>query len=602
VGQRLQWNDPQTLVDGLYPLGYPLVLRLAAERGLDALRIGQILSWGGGFLTLGALFLLVYSMTGSVIMAVAGSALLLTNGQFLYHATFEGNDLLAAGLQAAAVLMLWYGLSDQPTPRSRLWISLSGVLLGLAYLARHTALLLLPIALLCTILRYGRSRRDVLSAVALYSAGFLAVTAVQWIPSLIAYHNPFYNHHAKNVWFRMYGQRDFINNWRKVPDTISLREVIALDPGRFLLHWYTQVRSALVTTMLWPWPLQIGWVLALALLLFARQPGPSRRLLLVMIVAATVIVTAMVWLAPRFLLVSLWTEAVLIAWLAWYLTRLLPLSKRSQLATAGGALLILAVLSQWQGLRDWLRTPPLIYPLEVNSFLRIAGMQDASRVATNDRYLHATDEPFRTRYSRTYQVDESPSTVGELLEKEAAANWEYLVMDYSSGQGNYQDMGDAFRNDKQRLAPLSLADRRDVFCVLPCKLSEATPVDLVFGQGMHLVGYRLLRTQGAGALYLYWRAEGALGSSNKVSVRLRDEANRVIFQKDNIPQLGTWPTTQWRSGDLVVDFYSWRLDPQNNDYALSILVYDEASLEPMAATTPTGEITGPLIDLEPLSR
>jgi hypothetical protein len=601
VGQRLQWNDPRTLVDGLYPLGYPFVLRLAAEWGFDALRVGQILSWGGGLLAIGALFLLVYSLTGSILIAVAGSVLLLTNGQFLYHATFEGNDLLAAGFQAAAILMLWYGLADRPTRRLKLWLALSGILLGFAYLARHTALLLLPIALFCTVLRYGRSRRDVVSAVALYSAGFLAVTAVQWVPSLIAYHNPFYNHHAKNVWFRIYGQRDYINNWRKVPDTISLRQVIALDPGRFFLHWVEQVRSALVTTMLWPWPLQIGWVLALPLLLFARQPGPSRRLLLVMVVAATIIGTAMVWVAPRFLLVPQWTEAALLAWLAFYLTRRLPLSKRSQLASAGGALLILAAVSQWQGVRDWLRTPPLVYPLEVNSFLRLAGMQDASRVATNDRYLHATDEPFRTRYALTYRVDASPSTVDELLERGPAADWEFLVMDYSSGQGNYQDMGEDFRQERARLAPLALSERRDIFCVLPCMASEAVPIDLTFGPGIHLVGYRLLETQNAGALYLYWRAERALGSSYKVSVRLKDEAGRVIFQKDNVPQLGTRPTTQWQPEALVVDFYSWQLDPDQDDYGVSILLYDEDSMELLTATTPGNETTGPLIDLLPAS-
>lgn len=41
IGQKVRWNDLQTLSHGFYPLGYPLLLSLAIEVGLDSLRFGM---------------------------------------------------------------------------------------------------------------------------------------------------------------------------------------------------------------------------------------------------------------------------------------------------------------------------------------------------------------------------------------------------------------------------------------------------------------------------------------------------------------------------------------------------------------------------------
>ena len=123
-----------------------------------------------------------------------------------------------------------------------------------------------------------------------------------------------------------------------------------------------------------------------------------------------------------------------------------------------------------------------------------------------------------------------------------------------------------------------------------------------FGPGMHLAGYRLHGTPREGALYLYWRANIKLTSSYKVSVRIIDPAGKVFYQTDTVPELWTWPTTEWHPQDLVVDFYQWHLDQECNGCSLSILVYDETSLEPVTATTSAGEQVGPLIPLRSLAR
>ena len=103
-------------------------------------------------------------------------------------------------------------------------------------------------------------------------------------------------------------------------------------------------------------------------------------------------VTAFVWVAPRFLLVSLWVEAILIAWLAFRLTRSVPSDEKLSLEIVGGILIIAAIILQWRGTTNWLSTPQMTRPQEVNEFLRMAGMKDAERTATNYHYLHAVDE------------------------------------------------------------------------------------------------------------------------------------------------------------------------------------------------------------------
>lgn len=602
IGWNLNPREPKTMVDGFYPLGYPLLLRFAVEWGLDALRVGQFLSWAGGLLALAALFLLVYLLTGGITIAAAASLLLLINRHFLTYATYEGNDMLAAGLQAASVATFCYAIEGDASPWAGRCLIVSSVLLGLAYLTRYTALMLLPIALLGVALAYNRYPRLSLGTFALYLSAFLAVTAVQWVPSWIVYHNPFYNMQAKNVWFGIYGQGDWVNNWNKVPDTISLVEVIALDPDRFLRHWLGQVYSALATPQLWPWAFHIGWIVALPFLLVAQRPRIGVRLVLILSAIFPMVVTAMAWLTPRFLLFSMWMEAVLIAWLAWRLMQLLPVSKTRPSTIASRVLTVLALSLQWEGAWDWWRAKPLEDPVKVNDFLRLAGMEDPNLVATNNPYLHATDDPSRTRYAQTYWVDPSPATVAELLGKPSAARWQFLVMDYSQGFGNYSALREAFRQASDRLAPLALSDLRDIFCVLPCGFHTATPIVLDFGSGMRLIGYRLLGTGRKGALYLYWQAKAKLETSYKVSVRILDAAGAMVFQQDNVPAQWTRPTTGWRPGELIVDFYWWQIGQECPDCRLSLLVYEEATLAPITATTPDGEPVGQLIVLSPLPR
>ena len=610
VGYRLAWGDPQSLVDGVYPLGYPLLLRVATQAGVDALRFGHLLSWAGGLLLLGATFSLTYQLTRRLAFAAAGALLLLFNVYFLTFATYEGNDMLAAGLQLAALATLWASTApERPRLFSPPLLLLHGTLLGLAYLTRYTALILLPVSLLYLLVRYRpapaggpRSPRPLLRAGLLVFAPFMVVAGAQLVPAWQAYGNPFYNEQAKNVWFGIYGAGDWVNNWGKAPDDIRLAEVIAIDPERFFRHWWDELRRPFVSLRLWPLPLHVTWIIALPALALSRALLPSRRLLLLLSLLLPLAATALAWLAPRFLLVPLALAAVLTAWVAWRLHQSLPWNKRLSAALLAGLLILSAVALQGRSAYAWLSATPLTHPQEVNRLLRLAGMEEAAEVGTNDPYLHAADNVMRSRYQQTIYVDPAPESVEALLEHPAAAGWRYLVLDYHNGFGEYGHLREAFRQARSHLAPLSLSERRDIFCLRPCPGPAVAPLSLSFDNGMQLAGYRLAQTDEAGALYLYWQAEEQIERSYKVSVRVVDPAGHTVAQVDSIPQSWSLPTTAWPVATPILDFYYWELEQDCAACTVALLVYEELSQEPVLATAGAGngdteQRLGPVVEL-----
>ena len=312
LGRRLDMAQPATLTDGLYPLGYPAILRFAVQNHVDALRVGQALAWLGGLLSLVGLFVLSYRITREPFLALGGAVLLITNLRFLSTAGYEGNDLLAGGLQVIALWLAWE-IADHGEWRACFSFALAaGVVAGLAYLVRYTALIMLPILLLLAILqRRGLWRRGlVLGGVLL--AAFLLTTLVQTIPSALVHGNPFYNTQAKNVWFGIYGQRDWVNNWGKVWDSISLGEVLALGPRAFVTHWWREFLRFFWEMPLWTRFWHIAWITGGLFLLFYRRLPLVRRLLLLAALLVPTAVTAMAWLDPRFLLVPLVMQALII--------------------------------------------------------------------------------------------------------------------------------------------------------------------------------------------------------------------------------------------------------------------------------------------------
>lgn len=620
IGQRLNWADARTLVHGYYPLGYPLALRLGIDAGVDALRLAQGLSWLGGALALAMVFGLALAVTRRPALAVAGALLPVANVNFVSFGALEGNDMPAAGLQLLALYLLWRCAPETQGRAARGFAAAAGFVLGLAYLTRYTALVLLPIALVYLVWRAGRPARRAVACAVIFLGAFALASAVQTVPSLLVHGTPFWNLQAKNVWFGIYGRKDWVRLWTDVPDTISLGDVVALDPGRFLTHWADETWRGFTGDGGWPVALQLAWLAGLVLILLDRRLHPARRALFVLALSGSVVAVALAWVSPRFLLVPACLEAVAMARAAGAgvdgLARL-RVPVRAAGAVTLGALALLA-LPGYAPLPEWLSAPVPTAPHTLTAFLRAAGMADPDQVLSNDPLSHATDVPARTRYAQSWFFVPYPETLDDLLDADIAARWRfgeyepppappgetttqrwrYLVFNYAAGFGHYRPIQDTLLQAKARLVPLAVDEAATVFCVQPCAVAGEQADDVLFDSGMRLLGHAAFAPGEQAGVYLFWRAERAPERSHKVSVRVSDSAGNLMAQVDNIPQAWTYPTDEWTAGERVVDFYYLpSLAGCRAGCRLAVVVYDAETGEPVAATDGHGARVGPLVDL-----
>jgi len=77
----------------------------------------------------------------------------------------------------------------------------------------------------------------------------------------------------------------------------------------------------------------------------------------------------------------------------------------------------------------------------------------------------------------------------------------------------------------------------------------------------------------------YWRADGPITDSYTVFAHLLDPTNFVRGQKDSVPHDGRYPTSQWRSDEIVVDHSSIQVAPEApvGEYHLEIGMYNAAA-------------------------
>ncbi len=88
--------------------------------------------------------------------------------------------------------------------------------------------------------------------------------------------------------------------------------------------------------------------------------------------------------------------------------------------------------------------------------------------------------------------------------------------------------------------------------------------DANLGDLVEFLGYDLDRTTVARGdtlhLTLYWRALSVTDTSYTVFTHLWDGANQIRGQQDNPPVNGTYPTTLWVPGEVIVDPYAIVVD------------------------------------------
>jgi mannosyltransferase len=106
--------------------------------------------------------------------------------------------------------------------------------------------------------------------------------------------------------------------------------------------------------------------------------------------------------------------------------------------------------------------------------------------------------------------------------------------------------------------------------------AKIVPVNARVGNAT-LVGYR---AEGMPALHvvLYWRANQKIAKDYTVFVHVADSNGQVVAQQDRTPAFGTYPTTAWQPGELIVDAYDLTVNEPPGKYALTVGMYDAATL------------------------
>jgi len=122
----------------------------------------------------------------------------------------------------------------------------------------------------------------------------------------------------------------------------------------------------------------------------------------------------------------------------------------------------------------------------------------------------------------------------------------------------------------------------------------AYPVGARLGDKVELLGYDLDRQQAAPGetirLTLVWRCLDETDTAYTVFTHLLDAGEQVRGQKDNPPVSGSYPTTLWVPGEVVVDEYAIQIqaDAPPGAYVIEVGMYDPSDVQRLPVVDPSG--------------
>ncbi len=120
-------------------------------------------------------------------------------------------------------------------------------------------------------------------------------------------------------------------------------------------------------------------------------------------------------------------------------------------------------------------------------------------------------------------------------------------------------------------------------------------MNLPFEPGITLVagdwhGRKTLAMAGRPALVtLRWQADGPTARPLKVSLRLRDDSGALLAQDDRVLLSDRHlRTTSWQPGEVALNVYSLPLPPEPGTYTLTLVLYEEDTLQPVGLLDGSG--------------
>ena len=115
------------------------------------------------------------------------------------------------------------------------------------------------------------------------------------------------------------------------------------------------------------------------------------------------------------------------------------------------------------------------------------------------------------------------------------------------------------------------------------RAKPAHRADTVFDGRVSLAGWSIspepLRVGDDPRLDLFWQVREPLAADYNIFLHLYDASGKLVAQNDGAPGGGAWPTSGWRTGDVIVDQHTLKLpsDMEPGEYTLAAGVYDLAT-------------------------
>ncbi|NOK64383.1 MAG: 4-amino-4-deoxy-L-arabinose transferase or related glycosyltransferase of PMT family [Chloroflexi bacterium AL-N10] len=246
--------------DGFYNIGYPFLLWLTRPLFSDnpflAARLIAALS-GAMLLIAGWWLARQWLGRGWALLVLA---LLVFNPMVASYALYLGTDMPFAALSMLALALLLGPTFAQQSPETTQttspdhtpfapklrWLALAGFVAGLAFLMRHPGILLLPFGWLAILFMEknltAKGRLNWLKPIGIFTLAFLLAMTPQVIINIAQTGQLLFSWQAKNIWLAVFAGGDW-NRWDEVGNDITLSQIIAQEPGRFLLNWWINVRA-----------------------------------------------------------------------------------------------------------------------------------------------------------------------------------------------------------------------------------------------------------------------------------------------------------------------------------------------------------------------
>jgi hypothetical protein len=429
--ESLSFRSLSPWVNGLYPLGYPLALKWLSLLTGDYVVAGRIISLLCAIVSLVLVARLGGHLFGSSV-ALAAVMVCVTNPVFMTFATISSTDM-----PAAALLLLGVYWACRFNPTGRLWLLFAaGAAIGAAYLIRYTALTVVPAILLFFWIEPEGSWRSRLKRSAVFALGFLVAAAPQLVLSALAQGNPFYNLQARNVYFGMFGHRNWGHNMPAARSMGHLSEIVVQHPVLFLRHWFRNLLQVPSLNLI-QFPLNL---LAYGGLLFSLRHRRSRNqvLLLILVLVAFTAAVCMAFPSSRLLLfptliLSLTAGYACIA----FIPARLRLAFPRMLPLRTVVLVGLGLWLAWHHAR-----PAILHPLsnhdrdriKVSRILASHGADRACSVLSLSFDYYDVTKRTKDLYALTwYETDFEPyQSVEDLAERMRRAGQRFLVFDNSA--------------------------------------------------------------------------------------------------------------------------------------------------------------------------